>query len=185
MAFSIAKGIKNNVIEPHREEPPLLPSHEVTFEEEVEPSTPTRRVRSKTALRVCQFEDVQGPEEWFEEMEENEVDGQRLIALQPEAYEDVPLAPSPTRSMIRKAEVQYTRDVESILTEFMDKGQPLQVVHNVSLDDVKKNIDKWKASAMKEFGNLKDAKEAFTVVKRSGSGLPAGCRVVLGRGCSR
>ena len=105
-------------------------------------------------------------------MEEKEVDGQRLIALQPEAYEDVPPAPSPTRSMIRKAEVQYTRDVESILTELMGKGQPLQVVHNVSLDDVKKNIDKWKASAI--------AKEAFTVVKRSG--LPAGCRVVPGKG---
>ena len=33
---------------------------------------------------------------------------------------------------------------------------------------------------MKEFGNLKDAKEAYTVVKRSG--LPAGCRVVPGKG---
>ena len=178
--LSIAKGVKNNVIEPHQEEPPLLPSREVTLEEEIEPSTPTRRVRSKTALRVCKVEDEQGPEMWMEEMEEDEANGQRITVLQSETYDDVPVSPSPTRSMIRKAEVQYTKDVELILMDLVDKGQPLQVVHNVSLDDVKRHIDKWKASAMKEFDNLKNAKEAFTVVKRSG--LPAGCRVVPGKG---
>ena len=178
--LSIAKGVKCNVIEPHQEEPPLLPSHEVTLEEDIEPSTPTRRVRSKAALRVCKVENDQGPEMWMEEMEEDEANGQRITVLQAETYDAVPVSPSPTRSMIRKAEVQYTKDVELILMDLVDKGQPLQVVHNVSLDDVKRNIDKWKASAMKEFDNLKNAKEAFTVVKRSG--LPAGCRVVPGKG---
>ena len=178
--LSIAKGTKCNVIEPHYEEPPLLPSHEVTLDEDVEPSTPTRRVRSKAALRVCKVENDQGPEMWMEEMEEDEANCQRITVLQAETYDAVPASPSPTRSMIRKAEVQYTKDVELILKDLVEKGQPLQVVHNVSLDDVKRHIDKWKASAMKEFDNLKNAKEAFTVVKRSG--LPAGCRVVPGKG---
>ena len=49
------------------------------------------------------------------------------------------------------------------------------MTHNVSLNEVKKNIDLWKASALKEFTNLKDVKKAFTVKKKSelppGSGL--------------
>ena len=55
-------------------------------------------------------------------MEEGEVNGQRLIALQSETYEVPPRVPPPTRSMIRKAAVQYTKDVETILTDLVDKG---------------------------------------------------------------
>ena len=135
--LSIAKSIKGNVIEPHSEE---------------------RRVRSKSALGMLQMEDDETFEVWLEEMDEKGVDQQRLVTAQLEAYESVSNALLPSRSMIRKAEVQYTKDVELIWAELTNSGQPLQVVHNVSLDDVKRNIDKWKASAIKEFGKLKDNK---------------------------
>ncbi|OLP73772.1 hypothetical protein AK812_SmicGene46881, partial [Symbiodinium microadriaticum] len=55
-----------------------------------------------------------------------------------------------------------------------------EVTHNVSLNEVKKNIDLWKASALKEFTNLRDVKKAFTVKKRGE--LPPGCRLVPCKG---
>ncbi|CAE7495091.1 RE2 [Symbiodinium sp. CCMP2592] len=60
------------------------------------------------------------------------------------------------RKTLKKAEVQYTPNI------------------------VKKNIDKWKASAIKEFTNLKDAKNAFVIKKKHE--LPPGCRIVPCKG---
>ena len=84
------------------------------------------------------------------------------------------------KRMVKKAEVQYTSDIEEILEKIeLHKGQ-LEVTHTVSLSEVKKNIDKWKSSALKEFKNLTEVKRAFTVRKRHQ--LPENCRIVPCKG---
>ena len=85
-----------------------------------------------------------------------------------------------TKAAIKKAEVQYTDNIEHLLSELKKAKKPLEVTHNVSLNEVKKNIDLWKASALKEFTNLRDVKKAFTVKRRSE--LPPGCRLVPCKG---
>ncbi|OLP97454.1 Copia protein [Symbiodinium microadriaticum] len=84
------------------------------------------------------------------------------------------------RRMLKKAEIQYTPDIENILSNLDEKGLPLEVTHNVSLSDVRKNIGKWKESALKEYRNLTEVKKAFTV--RSRSELPPNCRIVPCKG---
>ncbi|CAE7441104.1 RE1 [Symbiodinium sp. CCMP2592] len=104
----------------------------------------------------------------FEEMETSQMFG----------YHDEPQVNM--KKMIRKAEVQYTPNVEEILRECERQGKQLDVTHTVSLGDVKKNLDKWRSSALKEFHNLTEVKRAFTVVKKSE--LPRGCRIVPCKG---
>ena len=178
-ALSVVKGLKERVIEPHAEELPLLPAFEVEEEDGLDPGTPTRRYRAKAAVRMMQVQEEGEEVPQFEEMEHSEVEELRLKAIREAMFEDTPTATYPS-SLVKKAEVQYTKNIESILDELAQKNLALQVVHNVSLEDVKMNIHKWKASARKEYGNLKDAKEAFVVVKRQD--LPHGCRVVPGKG---
>ena len=81
------------------------------------------------------------------------------------------------KKMVKKAEVQYTPNIESILDEIESRGGQLEVTHTVSLADVKGNISKWKLSALKEFNNLTVSKKAFTVKKRHE--LPPNCRLFL------
>ena len=81
---------------------------------------------------------------------------------------------------LKKAEVQYTPNIEDILKEHDVKGTPLEVTHTVSLGDVKRDLEKWKDSAWKEYKNLAEKKSAFKVVRRSD--LPPGCRVVPCKG---
>ena len=154
------------------------PAHEVVLAEEQEPSTPTRRVRSKMTLRMLQIKDDCGNFQYLEEIDKVEAESQQLQDTRAEAHEECRDLPLLSKAFIKNAEVQYTKDVEEVLNDLSGRGQPLQVVHNVSLDEVKKNLDKWKGSARKEYVNLKEAKEAFDVVKRKD--LPADCRVVPG-----
>ena len=84
------------------------------------------------------------------------------------------------KKMVKKAEVQSTPDIESILEEIEAKGGQLEVTHTVSLADVKSNIAKWKPSALKQFNNLTESKRAFTVKKRHE--LPPNCRIVPCKG---
>ena len=168
------------MVEPHLEQPPLLPAHEVELMDDLDPGTPTRRIRTKSAIRMIKIEGDDYVEEWLEELASDEVDELRMLASQSDMADKEPEPALPSRSLVRKAEVQYTKDVEVVLDELAQSGEPLQVVHNVSLEDVKKNIDKWKGSARKEYENLKDNKDAFTVTKRRN--LPEGCRVVPGKG---
>ena len=84
------------------------------------------------------------------------------------------------KKMVKKAEVQCTPDIESIIKDIETKGGQLEVTHTVSLADVKSNIDKWKMSALKEFNNLTESKRAFTVKKRHE--LPHNCRIVPCKG---
>ena len=69
---------------------------------------------------------------------------------------------------MRKVEVQYTPNIESIIEDHVRRGVPLEVTHThrVSLADVKKDMEEWKPSAWKEFSNLTKKKHAFTVKKR-------------------
>ena len=82
--------------------------------------------------------------------------------------------------MVKKAEVQYTTGIEDLLKGLKEDGKPLEVTHNVSLQDVRKNIEAWKESALKEFTNLTKVKQAFRVVKRKD--LPSNCRIVPCKG---
>ena len=82
--------------------------------------------------------------------------------------------------ILKKAEVQYTSGIEEILQKCVDENQVLDVTHNVSLQEVKGNLSAWRASALKEYGNLKDNKRAFDVCKRDQ--LPPGCRIVPCKG---
>ena len=81
---------------------------------------------------------------------------------------------------VRKAEVQYTKGIEDILSDLKTSGKPLEVTHNVSLNEVKRNLAAWKSSALKEYHNLKDVKKAFSVRRRSE--LPPNCRIVPCKG---
>ena len=83
---------------------------------------------------------------------------------------------------MRKVEVQYTPNIESIIEDHVRRGVPLEVTHThtVSLADVKKDMEEWKPSAWKEFSNLTEKKHAFTVKKRKD--LPPGCRIVPCKG---
>ena len=82
--------------------------------------------------------------------------------------------------MIKKAEVQYTANIEEILQDHIDKKKPLEVTHTVSLGEVRKALQKWAPSAEKEYRNLVENKKAFRPVKQSE--LPAGCQVVPCKG---
>eukprot|EP00439_Symbiodinium_sp_Y106_P061076 s2361_g9.t1 len=64
------------------------------------------------------------------------------------------------------AEAQYTPDIETLLSNLVKSGKPLEVTCNVFVN-VRKNLAKWRPSAQKEFGNLKEAKRAFAVKKRN------------------
>ncbi|CAE7038253.1 RE1 [Symbiodinium sp. CCMP2592] len=86
----------------------------------------------------------------------------------------------PPKKLLKKAEVQYTPDIEDILKNLKEKKLPLQVTHTASLQDVKNNLDEWKPSAMKEFENLTKGKNALEVTKRHL--LPPGCRLVPCKG---
>ena len=81
--------------------------------------------------------------------------------------------------MLKKAEAQYTPDIETLLSNLVKSGKPLEVTCNVFVN-VRKNLAKWRPSAQKEFGNLKEAKRAFAVKKRWE--LPANCRIVPSKG---
>ena len=82
--------------------------------------------------------------------------------------------------MIKKAEVQYTANIEEVLSSHVDQGKPLEVTHTVSLSDVRKSLQKWAPSAEKEYKNLVESKRAFRPVKQHE--LPAGCQVVPCKG---
>ena len=85
-----------------------------------------------------------------------------------------------TTTTIKKAEVQYTQGIEDILKGIKEEGKSLEVTHNVSLSDVRANLESWRASAEKEFRNLRDVKKAFTVRRKNE--LPQGCRIVPCKG---
>ena len=59
-----------------------------------------------------------------------------------------------TKSLMKKAEVQYKGNVESFIQELEKNGRPLEVTHNVSLDEVKKNLKSWVEPSKKEYINL-------------------------------
>ncbi|CAE7750481.1 RE1, partial [Symbiodinium microadriaticum] len=105
----------------------------------------------------------------FVEIEENEV-FQEGGPHNPELYlRQAPVqekVKATATKVIKKAEVQYTAGIEDLLQDLKKDGKPLEVTHNVSLQDVRKNITAWKESALKEFTNLTEAKKAFRVVKR-------------------
>ncbi|OLP85824.1 hypothetical protein AK812_SmicGene33144 [Symbiodinium microadriaticum] len=128
-------------------------------------------------------------EENFFEVYEEVSDQDLLCAGYPELVDDVGPnnglldtvdGTAKLKRMIKKAEVQYTQDIEDVLQDLVKEGQQLQVTHTVSPQEVRKNLDLWKASAVKEFKNLTENKKALKIVKRHL--LPPDCRIVPCKG---
>ena len=154
--LTLAKGLKEDVKEPEKEDPPLLP--ELRVEEVDDPgASPKRRLRAKASVKMLAV-DAEQPEdlEFFEELDANEVNQIYMAARSFPTLSEGQIHGSPCRRSLKKAEVTYTQHIEEVLKYHTEKGVPLEVTHTVSLDDVKANIQEWEASAKKEFLNLKD-----------------------------
>ena len=149
---------------------------EVDNEEEEE--TCEREQMDKVMVKVLQVDNVQ--DAIFVEMEE--VDFFNPKQVEEETADDPSGGEQPRvqKAMLKKAEVQYTADVEAILEELDKTGSALEVTHNVSLGEVRKHLSRWKQSAFKEYHNLAEVKKAFTV--RSRAELPPNCRIVPCKG---
>ena len=146
-----------------------------------EPPTPTRRrLRGKAPMKMLVSEDQPPEQPWyFEEFDPDHFDE---MEMKKEGQVDT-LPTSYLKKILKKTEVQYTENVEGLL-EFLDQAnQGLEVTHNVSLDEVKRNLAAWVKPSQKEYLNLRDNKSAFQVVSRGD--LPDGCRIVQERPCSR
>ena len=175
--LTIAKGLKAGVWEPHQEDPPLLPGVEVVEVDGEDPSTPTRRrLKGKVTMKMLVSED-QTPDQlgYFEEFDPDHFE-------EKEVKKEGQLDGLPTTSLkkiLKKTEVQYTENVEDLLNSLDQANQGLEVTHNVSLDEVKKNLAAWVKPSEKEYLNLRDNKSAFQVVTRAD--LPDTCRIVPGK----
>ena len=69
--------------------------------------------------------------------------------------------------------------MEGILEELEAQGKDLEVVHNVEMSEVKRHLDRWRGAGEKEFYNLLNSKEAFTV--KTKEQLPPGTLIVPGK----
>ena len=81
------------------------------------------------------------------------------------------------KATLKKAEVPYTPNIEEILEECVCRNSNL---YTVSLQDVKRKLGAWKASAVKEYENLKNHKHMFVVRKRHE--LIPGCQIIPCKG---
>ena len=137
--LTIAKGLKTGVWEPQKELRPLLPELQVLDDDE--PDTPTRRrMRAKTTVKMLEMDDQET--EMDDCFEEARVDDLRpaFTSMDKSARMVPPLV---AKAMVKKAEVQYTENVEGILQSLDQNKGSLEVTHNVSLDEVKDNLTIW------------------------------------------
>ncbi|CAE7842546.1 GIP [Symbiodinium microadriaticum] len=111
----------------------------------------------------------------FEEMSEEVLQQMVHSVITEEVFE----SSEDMRAQIRRTEVTYTRDIEDLLHQLDSEGRDLEVTHNVDVTEVKKHVDRWRPSAEKEYYNLRDTKEAFTV--RTKDQLPPGTLIVPGK----
>ena len=111
----------------------------------------------------------------FEEMSEEVLQQMVQSVISEELIENS----EDTSAQIRRTEVTYTRDIEDLLHQLDSEGRDLEVTHNVDVAEVKKHLDRWRPSAEKEYYNLRDTKEAFTV--RTKDQLPPGTLIVPGK----
>ena len=102
-----------------------------------------------------------------------------MLAAQPEGQGSDVDHGWAAKTLIKKAEVQYTENVEAGIKEPEEKGKALEVTHNVSLDGVKRNIARWIEPSKKEYINLREKKKAFKTIKRGE--LPENCSIVPGK----
>ncbi|CAE7551950.1 RE1 [Symbiodinium sp. KB8] len=139
----------------------------------------------KVKVKVAQIRDEVNPHIAFEEITDEDLlpgGDPHLIPLEePQRNSAVgDIVSARLQKMIKKAEVQYTPEVESVLKDLAEGGQRLQVTHTVSPQEVRRNLDLWRPSALKEFKNLTETKNALKVVQRHL--LPPGCRIVPCKG---
>ncbi|CAE7906865.1 unnamed protein product [Symbiodinium sp. KB8] len=88
---------------------------------------------------------VQGEEEW-----------QMYLDLSPGLVQVASSGSMNVGPKIQKAEVGFTRDIENVLEGL---SAPLDVVHNVSPDEVMANIEAWKPAIVKEMQGIEVAIE--------------------------
>ena len=184
--LTVARSVRAGIVEPHLEEPPLLPECELRGDDEMEDVPPKHRMRFKAKVKMMSAGEVAvrdaEVEEELEEWKDEDVQTSYITHLQEEngaSLTDMTLPSQQLRRTLMKAEVQVTPEIEKVLQYHQDHNVPLQVTHTVALEDVKANLSKWRPAALKEYNNLKDGKDAFDVVKRRD--LPSGCRVLHGK----
>ncbi|CAE7321109.1 RE2, partial [Symbiodinium microadriaticum] len=160
---------------------PQLPEadeHDGQYSEDEESPIPVR-------VKMMSVQEEQMPYVFEEITDEDLLPGGGEHPLLPEEEGDEPadvrtMVGARLKKIIKKAEVQYTPDIEQVLHDLEAQGQQLQVTHTVNPQEVRKNLDLWKPSAVKEFRNLTEVKNALKVVKRNL--LPPDCRIVPCKG---
>ena len=146
-----------------------------------DPSDEEEVIEEAVTVKTGQVQGVDGQEKLFAEVDVQELVGHSYGVFDSQAREGGSLQDEvQLKTVLKKAEVQYTQNIEKILEEHEAMSKPLEVTHTVSLGDVRKELDKWKASAVKEYDNLTKSKRAFTVMPRDK--LPPGCRIVPCKG---
>ncbi|CAE7383374.1 RE1, partial [Symbiodinium sp. KB8] len=149
--------------------------------EDLDEGETEKSLQEEPKLFAVQLEDKLEPVAFIEVEDEDLFDGEEIGSKTRSLKRIVKTeAQQAAKAINKKAELQYTNNIEEIIKLHEEKGTPLDVTHAVSLQEVKKNLPAWKSSALKEYHNLKDNKRAFEVRKKHE--LPPGCRIVPCKG---
>ena len=142
--LTLAKGLKEGIKEPEKEDPPLLPELHVDNVDDPGPPIPASRIRGKTPMKMLAVgDDVQEDLEFFEELTQEQITQSYMMAGRWDNVNRGEEQPPALRRLLKKAEVTYTPDIENDLRYHEANNIPLEVAHTVSLDDVKANISAW------------------------------------------
>ena len=145
--------------------------------EELDEGETEKSLQEEPKLFSVQLQDKLEPIVFIEVEDEDLLDGEEIGSKAKSLKRIVKKeAQQAAKAINKKAELQYTNNIEEIIKLHEEKGTPLDVTHAVSLQEVKKNLPAWRSSALKEYHNLKDNKRAFEVRKKHE--LPPGCRIV-------
>ncbi|CAE7386892.1 RE1, partial [Symbiodinium sp. KB8] len=149
--------------------------------EELDEGETEKSLQEEPKLFSVQLQDKLEPIVFIEVEDEDLFDGEEIGSKAKSLNRIVKTeAQQAAKAINKKAELQYTNNIEEIIKLHEEKGTPLDVTHAVSLQEVKKNLPAWRSSALKEYHNLKDNKRAFEVRKKHE--LPPGCRIVPCKG---
>ena len=122
-----------------------LPEFNGTQDSEIGPSPGGIAQVQAVSASVAQITENEGEEEW-----------QMYLDLSPGLVQVASSGSMSAGPAIQKAEVGFTRDIEKVLGGL---SAPLDVVHNVSPDEVMANIEAWKPAIVKEVHGIEVAIE--------------------------
>ena len=145
-----------------------LPEFNGTQDTESGPSPGGTAQVQVVSASVSQSIESEGEEEW-----------QMYLDLSPGLVQVASSGSMNVGPKIQKAEVGFTRDIENVLEGL---SAPLDVVHNVSPDEVMANIEAWKPAIVKEMQGIEVAIERLcpgTESRRRWLNLPGAHRLPM------